>query len=506
MNTMRTLLLAALCCVCLALPFPGSYRKRRDTGDGPGPEPTAQNNSVEEFTTNSPEPPAQNNSIEEFTTNSPEPPAQNNSIEEFTTNNAQRNQSWFDNISEVNNGTVIVGKYLIRNLDIASRIGRSDIVTLTKVVRCPNNICLWPKSSDGFVYIPYAISSGFSSYSKIVISSSISDIEDATCIRFRPQTSEKDYINFQPTQGCWSSMGITGGAQTVSLEQPSCLWSGIVLHEVLHALGLNHEHVRTDRDGYVQVQWNNIQSSAKSNFDISDTYNEKLTAYDYYSIMHYTNTAFSSNGQPTLIPIPDNTIQLGKYFSMSELDVLKINTLYKCNTTTTKTTPITTTTTASTTRTTRSTTTTTIKPTTRSTTTTTTKPTTRTTTTTTTTTTNTIPNGCGGNLSGPEGVITSPNYPNNYPNNAYCHWNITTNTRFRVTFTDFDIESESYNCLFDKLRIFNGRDFNNVYQLKDLCGQDIPSPITSFGNSMQLVFISDSHVVLKGFRVVYKHI
>ncbi|XP_069840146.1 protein SpAN-like [Dendropsophus ebraccatus] len=138
--------------------------------------------------------------------------------------------------------------------------------------------------------------------------------------------------------------------------------------------------------------------------------------------------------------------------------------------------------------------------------TTTTTSTTSTTTTTTETAIKTVLNGCGGNLTGSEGVFTSPNYPNNYPNNAKCHWNITTNTQFTVTFTDFDVENEVYSCLFDKLTIYNGRDFNASYKLKDLCGQQLPSPIISNGNSMQFLFISDRHVTQKGFRVVYKPI
>ena len=32
--------------------------------------------------------------------------------------------------------------------------------------------------------------------------------------------------------------------------------------------------------------------------------------------------------------------------------------------------------------------------------------------------------GCGGNLAGSGGQLLSPGYPNNYPNNARCTWNI----------------------------------------------------------------------------------
>ncbi|KAJ8360167.1 hypothetical protein SKAU_G00166920 [Synaphobranchus kaupii] len=47
---------------------------------------------------------------------------------------------------------------------------------------------------------------------------------------------------------------------------------------------------------------------------------------------------------------------------------------------------------------------------------------------------------CGGHLTGPRGVFTSPNYPGYYPQNAFCQWLIMVNgsnsvylrfTRFR---------------------------------------------------------------------------
>ena len=49
---------------------------------------------------------------------------------------------------------------------------------------------------------------------------------------------------------------------------------------------------------------------------------------------------------------------------------------------------------------------------------------------------------CGGQRSGTHGVITSPNYPANYSNNADCWWNITAPLMhaIRMTFIDFSLE------------------------------------------------------------------
>ena len=63
---------------------------------------------------------------------------------------------------------------------------------------------------------------------------------------------------------CWSFVGRIGGQQPISLSppkngQPKCLGSvGKPIHEVLHALGVLHEHSRNDRDDYIEINEENI--------------------------------------------------------------------------------------------------------------------------------------------------------------------------------------------------------------------------------------------------------
>ena len=42
------------------------------------------------------------------------------------------------------------------------------------------------------------------------------------------------------------------------------------------------------------------------------------------------------------------------------------------------------------------------------------------------------------------GSISSPNYPQNYPNDVNCSWIITSNTtsKMNLTFNDFDVEND----------------------------------------------------------------
>ena len=52
--------------------------------------------------------------------------------------------------------------------------------------------------------------------------------------------------------------------------------------------------------------------------------------YDYGSIMHYHDTAFSKNGQKTILLKKNTNVQIGQRVAMSKLDVEQMNTLYKC--------------------------------------------------------------------------------------------------------------------------------------------------------------------------------
>lgn len=52
--------------------------------------------------------------------------------------------------------------------------------------------------------------------------------------------------------------------------------------------------------------------------------------YDFQSIMHYSNKEFSSNGGDTIQAIADPSMQLGNLNSLSAVDVLQINLLYRC--------------------------------------------------------------------------------------------------------------------------------------------------------------------------------
>uniref|UniRef100_A0A672T836 Metalloendopeptidase n=1 Tax=Sinocyclocheilus grahami TaxID=75366 RepID=A0A672T836_SINGR len=208
----------------------------------------------------------------------------------------------------------------LREGDILSSGSRS-------VITCLGDSCRWPRSVDGFVYVPYIISPIYGEsllLNNTFISFGMLDISSATCVKFVPRTHEANFLNIH----CWSYLGMIGGSQTVSLQSPGCMWSGVAAHELMHALGFVHEQSRSDRDHHVSILWENIIES-KHNFKKYET-NNLNTAYDYSSVMHYGRYAFSEDGGPTIIPKPDPYTPIGQRDGPSLTDIHKINILYNC--------------------------------------------------------------------------------------------------------------------------------------------------------------------------------
>lgn len=158
-------------------------------------------------------------------------------------------------------------------------------------------------------------------------------IERETCIRFLPRDDEDDFLAISHGKFCKSNLGRTGGAQPLLLNRKDCFEEGIIMHELLHALGYIHTHSRPDRDRYVKVLWKNIDPKFRREFNqVSPTvFNNYGTRYDYFSVMHYGPTAFTRNGERT-IATKDSSFQtaIGQRRGLSDGDVKRINAKYKC--------------------------------------------------------------------------------------------------------------------------------------------------------------------------------
>ncbi|KAI1714960.1 astacin (Peptidase family m12A) domain-containing protein [Ditylenchus destructor] len=226
------------------------------------------------------------------------------------------------------------------------------------------------KSGDNYV-IPYTIVSNYSESQVQKIRRAMKAIEERTCIEFDHIDTEdkakfyrgRSYaeISNSPNDGCHSVIGRNDGKNQVKLEINS--YSKILKrvtsllslsHELLHLLGLYHEHQRPDRDQFMAMVMKNVENGRGYNYDIKkDSRNimtliknkekalkmslqdlpnrSRLGDVDKSSIMMYKANTFGKDGA-VVIRMRNKGYQnrIGRSKHGSNLDYLKINLLYNC--------------------------------------------------------------------------------------------------------------------------------------------------------------------------------
>uniref|UniRef100_A0A0N5A5S4 Metalloendopeptidase n=1 Tax=Parastrongyloides trichosuri TaxID=131310 RepID=A0A0N5A5S4_PARTI len=131
-----------------------------------------------------------------------------------------------------------------------------------------------------------------------------------TCLKFEESMEQKineSLIEFIfSTTTCSSEVGKWyNNSNTKTLLTDSCSHQfGTVGHEILHALGVGHEHQRYDRDKYLDIYRANI---GEGSYDQIVEYSNNVTKrvyfdipYDYGSIMHYRSHSHSKNNKNTM--------------------------------------------------------------------------------------------------------------------------------------------------------------------------------------------------------------
>ncbi|XP_075011496.1 scavenger receptor cysteine-rich domain-containing protein DMBT1-like [Calonectris borealis] len=116
----------------------------------------------------------------------------------------------------------------------------------------------------------------------------------------------------------------------------------------------------------------------------------------------------------------------------------------------------------------------------------------------------TSPYFCGGSISNSSGMLQSPFYPGNYPNNADCVWEIQVENNFRVMLTFRDIAMQSGSCQYDYVEVYDGPPHSSPF-LGRLCSGSFPTYISS-SNMMTVRFHSDSRYTFRGFQAHYSSI
>jgi len=358
--------------------------------------------------------------------------------------------------------------------------------TTTNVKLWPNAEVDWAFVSNGDSYKTYSFFTdakvGYSKEEINIIEKSMKRIEAVTCIRFKRRTPQKgkpfmmvmreatskngvntchkSYLtntlaqkeigtigkvfNIDWGTQCFSGAFVDGlGMDTpvrlvVSQVELSDTESiiGLLVHEILHALGVGHTQKRPDRDSYITVNWNNILEFGKDQYKkcVGNTCQTYNTDYDCSSIMHYGDTDFTNHNGKTMTAKDANKCKFAYNTKLTTSDITLLKKMYCDNS--------------------------------------------------------------------KKNLVTSPNYPKNYPANQNKEYPIKAATGhvIEIVFSDFILEAKS-DCSADWVQVVDG---DGTELLKKSCGTTKPAKVTSKSNVVKIKFKSDSTYQYKGFRAEWK--
>lgn len=83
---------------------------------------------------------------------------------------------------------------------------------------------------------------------------------EKTCVTFEENPYVYPHVNIFEGNGCWSFVGKQPSLreQSLSLESSCTDHVFVIAHEIAHTLGFFHEHARNDRDGYISIDYSNV--------------------------------------------------------------------------------------------------------------------------------------------------------------------------------------------------------------------------------------------------------
>lgn len=142
----------------------------------------------------------------------------------------------------------------------------------------------------------------------------IDDWNEQSLIQFVPRDPSNPFeksvrFTWQPVGSnstCSSPLGMQPGIGAQEVRLTSACGVASIRHEIGHAVGLFHEHSRTDRDEHISINWANVAPGKESQFYtylFSGVVGMDFGPYDIESIMHYDSYMGASLVDDTSVPV-----------------------------------------------------------------------------------------------------------------------------------------------------------------------------------------------------------
>jgi hypothetical protein len=175
--------------------------------------------------------------------------------------------------------------------------------------------------------IPYEIDNSIPDIQRIY--QAIDYFHENTRIKLVKRTNESDFVYFKNNgpDECSSFVGRKGGKQNINISD-WCM-RGSIIHEILHALGFNHEQSRSDRWKYIKVHWSNIKLKYIHNYFLSP-FSKNYGHFDMNSIMLYSSfSGFAKDpNKPTMSLKKSGTTWNANRLEMSPQDLQGLEEYY----------------------------------------------------------------------------------------------------------------------------------------------------------------------------------
>lgn len=146
------------------------------------------------------------------------------------------------------------------------------------------------------------------------IDKAIQEFKEETCLIFEDGKDHLPAIQIYKRNKTKSIVGRRGfnqekEDQSLYLTEGSLKNVGNVIHLLMHAIGFFHHQQASNRDEYVKINWDNIESKHLHEFEKMDskTMPNYGIKYDYDSIMHSPHNAYSKNSKYTIVPTVSHT-------------------------------------------------------------------------------------------------------------------------------------------------------------------------------------------------------